>query len=107
MRIINLGGRDITIKATPLTPFYYKKAFNQSFSGDLIKLSNMGNDPSQFDDINLLQMVWAMEKTVIGQIKPFENWLSDFEHLNVTDVISDVVEVAIDATFHSRGEVKE
>lgn len=101
MREIKLGNRKIIIHGSPITPYHYKKAFNQSFSGDLAAMSLMGNDYSKLDDINLLQMIWAMEKTHSNTIKQFEAWLMDFENMDITAVIVDAVEEGMDATFHT------
>lgn len=106
MRIIELGGREVRIKGSPMTPYFYKKAFGQSLSGDLAAMVGIEEDPSKLDDINLLQMIWAMEKTVDRNIKPFENWLADFEYLNLDDVIADVVEEAMNATFRDKPQSK-
>lgn len=91
-----------------MTPFYYKKAFKQSLSGDLTAMAELENDLSKFDDINILQMIWAMEATAkMGRdMDPFENWLSSFEYLDLEKVIKDVVEEAMDATFRNRKSAK-
>lgn len=101
MRIINLGGREIKITGSPMTPFYYKKAFKQSFSGDLAALAEMGEDLSRFDDINMLQMIWAMELTSKQgrDMEPFEKWLSHFDYLDLEESMEGVVEEAMNATF--------
>lgn len=106
MRTIELGGRKINIMGSPMTPFYYKQAFKQSFSGDLISLNKMKEDPAEFDDINLLQMIWAMEKTINKNIKPFAEWLEEFEFLNLSDIMADATEEAMNATFRDKPETK-
>ena len=104
MKTIKLGNREITIVGSPMTPYFYKKEFGQSFSGDLLKMQELQFDQSSLDDINLLQMIWAMEKTYkMGKdMKDFENWLMEFEYFDISDVIADVVAEATNATF--RGE---
>lgn len=102
MKIINLGGREIKIMGSPITPFYYKQEFKQSLSGDLMAMKDLNKDISKFDDINLLQMVWAMEKTTNKDIKPFKDWLNDFEYLDLGDIIEVVAEEATNATFRDK-----
>lgn len=104
MKTIKLGNREITIVGSPMTPYFYKKEFNQSFSGDLLKMQELQFDQSSLDDINLLQMVWAMEKTAkMGKdMKDFENWLAEFEFIDLSEVITDVIEEAMNATFRKR-----
>lgn len=100
MKKIELGGREITLVGSPMTPFFYKRAFNQSLSGDLMKMQDLSEDKSLFDDINILQMIWAMEKTAkMGKLIDFESWLAEFEYLDLTDVLDDTVDEAMRATF--------
>lgn len=99
MKQIKLGNTEVKILGTPMTAYHYKKAFGQSFSGDLMALQRISEDQSAFDDINLLQMIWAMAKTCDKNIKPFVNWLEEIEFLNLGDVIDEVTEEAMDATF--------
>lgn len=107
MKRIKLGNREINIQASPMTLVYYKREFGQSFSGDLLEIQKifLTGDQKTFDDVNLLQMIWAMEKTAKGgkQID-FETWLGQFEWLNLSDVLLEVTEVAMDATFRSPPE---
>lgn len=107
MKRIKLGNREINIQASPMTLVYYKREFGQSFSGDLLEFQTIfvTGDQKKFDDVNLLQMIWAMEKTARGgkQID-FDTWLGQFEYLNLTEVYAEVTEVAMDATFREAPE---
>lgn len=104
MKTIKLGNREITMVGSPMTPYFYKKAFNQSFSGDILAMEVLKDDKSKFDDINLLQMIWAMECTYkMGKdIKDFEGWLAEFEYMNLSEVVTDVFEEAKNATFREQ-----
>lgn len=107
MKRIKLGDREVDIQASPMTLVYYKREFAQSFSGDLLDIQNiyLTGDLKTFDDVNLLQMIWAMEKTAKGgKLVDFETWLGQFEWFNLSDVMLDVTEVAKDATFRSPPE---
>lgn len=103
MKTIQLGNREITMVGSPLAPFFYKKFFKQSLSGDLIALKGMETDPSKFDDVNILQMIYAMEYThKMGKdMKDFEGWLAEFEYFDISSVVADVTEEAMNATFRS------
>lgn len=103
MKTITLGNKEITMVGSPMTPYFYKKIFNQSLSGDLIALQEMETDPSKFDDVNILQMIYAMEYThKMGKgMKDFEGWLAEFEYFDLSDVIEDVTSEAMNATFRS------
>lgn len=106
MTVIELGGREIKLTGSPMTPYFYKKEFGQSFSGDLAAMSAMETDLTKFDDVALLQMIWAMEKTTkMGKdMDPFVKWLSELEYVNLGEVLGEVVEEAMNATFR---EVKK
>lgn len=103
MRTIKLGSRDVKLVGSPMTPFFYKQAFKQSMTGDLMAMDNVDKDGSKFDDINILQMVWALEKTAhTGKLDGFEEWLSGFEYIDLTDVLEEVMDEVTRATFRSQ-----
>ncbi len=108
MRRIKLGNREIDIQGSPMTPLYYKREFGQSLGADVLQMRFMQESLESFDDVNLLQMVWAMEKTAKGgRLIDFETWLGQFEYLNLLDVIAEVTEEAWDATFRDAEEKPE
>lgn len=99
MRIIKLDDKELKIMGTPMTAYWYKKEFAQTLSGDLISMRNLEEDPSYFDDVNILQMIWAMAKTCDKNIKPFINWLEDLDGIDITEIVNDVMEEATNACF--------
>ena len=102
MKRIKLGDREVNIQASPMTLVFYKREFGQSFSGDLLDMQSLyvTGDQKTFDDVNLLQMIWAMEKTVKGGNQTdFITWLGQFEWFNLADVMADVLEEGRNATF--------
>ncbi len=101
MKKIKLGDKDVAIMATPFTPYIYKKNFGQSFTGDLLKLQSMGEDISNFDDVNTLQLIWAMAKTADNNLEDFESWLKELNHLDIFEPLEDVINEGLNATFHS------
>lgn len=106
MRTIKLGGKEVKIKGSPMTPFFYKSEFKQSLSGDLMSMKEMDANLAAFDDVNMIQMIWALEKTAVGNIKPFKKWLEEIEYINLQDCIDDVIEEAAAATFREAEKVK-
>lgn len=104
MKTISFGNREITIVGSPMTPFFYKKAFNQSFTGDLAAMDGIEKDYSKLDDINILQIIWAMECTAkMGKdIKDFEGWLADFDWIDITESLDEIFDEAMNATFRER-----
>lgn len=108
MKRIKLGDREIDIQGSPLTPLYYKREFKQSFSGDLLEMQLLTGDVTQFDDVNLLQMIWAMEKTARGgNLVDFLTWLSEFEWIDLAGIATKVTGEAMNATFREAPEAEE
>ncbi len=100
MKQITLGNREITLVGSPMTPFYYKRAFKQSLTGDFLAMQGMEKDQSKFDDINILQMIWALENTYkMGKLKNFEDWLLDFEYFDLSQAMLEISEEIMNATF--------
>lgn len=105
MRTIKLGGREIQITGSPLTPLYYKREFGSTLSGDLIKTQAEAGDATKFDDVAILQMIWAMEKTTEGgKLDDFETWLGKIEWLDLSEVYRATLLEAQDATFREDPE---
>lgn len=87
MREIKLGDKTIEIKATPLTLLYYKQEFKSDLIGDLAKLEKAETDPTKIDMLIILQLVWAMAKTLKGiKFPKFEKWLGEFESIDAQDI---------------------
>lgn len=102
MREINIGNKTLRVRATPLALLFYKQEFNADLIGDLISMQAMAADPSQFDAIKFLQIVWAMNKADNAKEFPsFETWLSSLDSFDFTDVdvMTAVVEEATDGFF--------
>jgi len=102
MREIQMGDKTIRIRATFLALLYYRQEFKADLIGDLISMQNMDDDPSQFDAIKFLQLIWAMAKADNAKgFSSFEVWLGGFDSFNFADadVMTTVVEEATDGFF--------
>ncbi len=99
MREITIGEKTIRVRATPLALLYYKQEFNADLIGDLMSMQEMADDPSRFDALKFLQLVWAMTKADDSRNFPsFETWLSGLDSFDFADadVMTAVVEEATD-----------
>jgi hypothetical protein len=88
MRTVNIGGKEVGLKATPLALLYYKQEFKTDLIGDLLKMQEIADDPSALDSVALLQIAWAMNKAAEGKGKTFphfESWLDQFEYVDFSD----------------------
>ena len=102
MREITIGEKQIRVRATPLALLFYKQEFNTDLIGDLISMQEMATDPSQFDALKFLQLIWAMAKADDAKGFPsFEAWLADMESFDFADndIMTAVIEEATDGFF--------
>ena len=102
MREITIGEKQIRVRATPLALLFYKQEFTTDLIGDLISMQEMASDPSQFDSIKMLQLIWAMAKADDAKGFPsFEAWLADLESFDFADndIMTAVIEEATDGFF--------
>ena len=102
MREIQIGDKTIRVRATPLALLYYKQEFNTDLIGDLMSMQAMSTDPSQFDALKFLQLIWAMAKADDSRNFPsFEAWLADMESFDFADndIMTAVIEEAEDGFF--------
>jgi len=102
MREITVGGKQMRVRATPLALLYYRQEFKTDLIGDLISMQEMANDPSQFDSIKMLQLIWAMAKADDAKGFPsFEAWLSGMDSFDFADadIMTTVIEEATDGFF--------
>jgi hypothetical protein len=104
MRTVNIGGKDIGLKATPLALLFYRQEFKSDLIGDLLKMQKLAKDPSALDSVALLQIAWAMNKAAEGKGKTFphfEAWLTQFDYVDFSDVdtIATIMEEAENGFF--------
>lgn len=102
MREITIGDKTIRVRATPLALLFYKQEFKVDLVGDLISMQNMTSDPSQFDALKFMQLVWAMNKADNAKDFPsFETWLAGLDSFDFAnaDMMGAVVEEATDGFF--------
>jgi len=102
MREITIDEKQIRVRATPLALLFYKQEFNTDLVGDLISMKEMANDPSQFDSIKMLQLIWAMNKADKPEGFPsFEGWLSNLDSIDFGDgdMMTAAIEEAEDGFF--------
>lgn len=110
MRTVNIGGKDIGLKATPLALLYYRQEFKSDLIGDLLKMQAIANDPSALDSVVLLQIAWAMNKAAEhGKSFPhFESWLAQFEYVDFSDAntMTAIMDEAADGFFRGGSRTK-
>jgi hypothetical protein len=109
MRTIQIGNKELGLRATPLALLYYKQEFDEDLIEDLVSLQDMAKmadgDFSGFDSVKILQICYAMNKAdnFGKQFHGFEKWLSELESIDFADenFMMNVIEEASDGFFRS------
>ena len=116
MREINIGGKEIRVRANPLALLFYKQEFKRDAIGDLATMfapmmaGGQETDPltmfKSIDSINLLQLIWAMNKADAPLNSPFpsfEGWISELEYFDLADAnsMTGLVEEAMAGFFRT------
>lgn len=110
MREIKIGGKEIRVKASPLTLLFYKQEFKSDMIGDILKLHAVQKNPAELDSLIFLQIIWAMNKAAeYGKDFPsFPKWLETLDAFDIsdTDMLKAVFEEAAEGFFR-RGAMRK
>jgi hypothetical protein len=109
MRTIQIGEKQIGLKATPLALVYYKQAFKSDLVSDLLKMDGIEKDHSKMDGVLFLQMAWAMAKACEGVGKKFPDlatWVAELDELDLEELTACVMEEAQKGFFRGRSRTK-
>ncbi len=102
MREIEVDGKTMRVRATPLALLYYQQAFKSDLIGDLLQMQKMEKDPTQIDSLLFLRITWAMAKADSPKNFPsFEGWLESLSSFDFSDsdLLQAVMEEATDGFF--------
>jgi hypothetical protein len=102
MRTIQIGEKQIGLKASPLALLFYKQQFKSDLVSDLLKMQGLEKDPSKLDGLLILQMAWAMAKAYEGKGKKFPDftsWVAELDGFDFSELATDVMEEAQDGFF--------
>jgi hypothetical protein len=109
MRTIQIGEKQIGLRATPLALLFYKQAFGTDLVGDFVKMKDIADDPSKLDSVFILQMTWAMAKANEGigkQFPDFTTWVAGLETFDFSDVTPVIMEEANNGFFRRGSRTK-
>lgn len=102
-KIVNISGKEYTIKSSAYTQFKYKDETGRKMLKDLQDLAKLQNANEEemlecLDDLTeiILKMAYVMiEEADSTQVKSYEEFLKSIDNIyEKTDWINDVVEVA-------------
>lgn len=120
-KLINIGGKDVTLKASVFTQLLYKDTFGKDMTADLVRANELGEksekielldesgnawilDNSIIDKSDLLeisgdidriylQILWTLAKEGDPAVPTFEKWLRSIEYIDMNEVMPIVIEV--------------
>lgn len=113
-KTVNIGGRDMLLKATAKLPIVFEAQFGKNFMEvqqnifNIVSTDADGNrqvDLSKLDYVGLCQIIWAMAKSGEAQTPPFDDWLDTLDALPMIDTIEEIIELLL-ANLVSRSRIK-
>ena len=112
MREVNIGGKQVGLRASPLALLFYKQEFDRDLASDIIRLRHIEDDPETFDALLFAQLAWAMAEAAHGlnkQFPSFINWLNDLEYFDVSDaeMVQGIADEAMDGFFRAANKPQE
>lgn len=101
-KIINIGDKQIKMKATAGTMLRYRNNFGKDFMADLQKLQKKLNEKlengTEFEAMDLAmfeQIAWCMAKTADDSIPDIEHWLDNFEAFDIMQVLPELMSLLV------------
>jgi len=105
MKEIQIGEKQIRLRATPLALLFYKQEFNADLIGNLVKMQSLEQNPDTFDSVIFLQIIWALAKADDPKKFPsFVTWVSELSDIDFSDqtLSMSVMEEAINGFFRGQ-----
>lgn len=96
-KIINIGGEDITLKATAMNMVIYRSQFGKDImevAGAIIKAGST-QEFDKLDSLGIARLVWTMAKTYDKDFPPFEKWFENLESFPILDILNDIMELVM------------
>lgn len=106
MKELNIGGKQLKVRATPLALLFYQQEFQTDLISDLMSMQDMAENPAAFEGIKFLQLIWAMAKADRPESFPgFQTWLGAFDSFDFSDreLMTAVIGEATDGFFRGGG----
>ena len=94
-KVINVGGRDITFKATASTPLRYRERTGRDLLKDLFSISAASSkdgavDMSKVDTTIITELAYTMAKQADPGVPEYIDWLDSFEPLDVLNASGEI-----------------
>lgn len=111
---VNIGGRDVVLRATAKLPIIFEAQFNKNFmkvQNDLLKIAGTDAKGNQvinlenLDYLSLCQIIWAMEKSANPDTPPFDDWLDLLDALPMIDTVAEIMDLLL-ANLTAKSRIK-
>lgn len=113
-KTINIGGRDVPLKATGAFLLKYKAQFKRDALQDIFKMTNAFNqktgeikDADSLDIDVFYYFIWTLAKTADKNIPELEKWLDSFDEFPIMDIIPEVMEMVMSTLTSSVASKKK
>ena len=87
---IVIGGKEVPMSASALTPFSYKRLFGRDIIKDIQKIQK-DSQSGELDPEIVVYMTYVMAKEADKDLPPLEEWLAGFELFQIYESFNEVV----------------
>ena len=88
---VTVGGVEVKLRCSALTPILYREAFRKDLFGELSKFQNAQNGELPDGAVDaMLGVVYTCAKQADPEIEPFHDWLDRFDLLDSAELVSAV-----------------
>ena len=98
-KVLKIGEKEIKIKSASAIIFVYRNNFNEDFMQKLVGMKNKMDTLDKNHEVEALdfefaiKVAWCMNKLADDTILPFDEWLNQFELLELMQIIPEVFSV--------------
>lgn len=98
-KTIEIDGKNVRLKSNALLPIVFRANFGRDIfevQSQIFGLGKSGLSVRQIKDIEcvgVMQMVWTMAKIADDSIKPFEEWVGEFDEFPVFDFFNEIFDL--------------
>ena len=91
---VTVGGVEVKLRCSALTPILYREAFRKDLFGELSKFQNAQNGELPDGAVDaMLGVVYTCARQADPEIVPFTDWLDQFDLLDCVELVTAVYEL--------------
>lgn len=94
---VTVGGVEVKLRCSALTPILYREAFRKDLFGELSKFQNAQNGELPDGAVDaMLGVVYTCAKQADPEIEPFEEWIDQFGLMDAAELAGAVAAIVTD-----------